>query len=394
MQSRSILSIFAVLVLLTSCVPGGGLDSPDIVPPGAETEQTGASEFGNPGGASEFGNPVALVTGQLNLIAPPKPPSDSAQPGGEGAQDEGVAYHFVTGTKGFAAKSSQDTPPPAGADGLAVKTETDPPDPPPPPPVGADGMAVVPPKPICGVNQVKMVSSDGQSYEAPVLDDCSFRIEVVAKKYYHMSFLNQGVVQSRLAVGEIGAIPLFSFKVVESEVPLSLGSISRTGNIATAGDDPRKWSDADGDGTNDYYDADDDNDGIPDNEEYDCNLNGFIDDFDNAPCSIEGPPPEPRVIVVTPFNGESDVNSMKKNRVKVSCEIDLGVFDSGRIKLKGSDNSEPLAVCNLYEGNTVIECTHAMPFNAGVTYTATMGATFCMSGDTLSETAWTFTAAL
>ncbi len=381
MHARSIVSITALLFLLTSCVPGGGLDSPDNVPTGAEVEKTGASEFGNPQeqggsefgnpqGGSEFGNPIALVTGQLKLIAEKAPsgneePAPGDNPGFAGDQ-VGLAPGFTTG-------------------GSTV----------PEPPAPGPGSFATPPKLICGVDHVKLTASDGEVHESDIQDDCSFRIEVPSNQLYHMSFWSAGSIQSRLVVSVVGGVPLHTFNIPASDTPLDLGAIARTGKIATAANDPRAWSDRDGDGLNDKDDPDDDNDGIPDVEEPDCDLDGFPDDGDeDSACSAGGSSSGPRVLAASPFSGETDIGELQKIRVKVSCPVDVGQFDSGKIKLEDEVAATIACVSVLFVGNTVIECTHALPFVHNMTYTATLLETDCDGGESIPQTSWTFKTAL
>ncbi len=109
--------------------------------------------------------------------------------------------------------------------------------------------------------------------------DCQFEFDLATGKAWSLKFSLASNESVRLFFANGSDLSAFYF-LSDSNMSVDLGSISFTGNFASAQNEATAQNDRDGDGMSDFDDQDDDNDGIADADEPDCDNDGIIDDFE------------------------------------------------------------------------------------------------------------------
>ncbi len=333
---------FIVLVVGMLCLGFAGCQQ------GGFTETPNADIPDNPSGGSEFGNP-RMISGSVQAATATEP--GNLEPSGDTSGEPGVG---------------------SGGDG--------------------DGSFVLVQKmATCAADQVVLINSESQRIEGDIEADCTFEFEPATDQAYRMEFEQAGEIIATLFVNSSEEFPNATFFFSAGQPAMDLGVINFSDGVAEATNNPLLLNDRDGDGMSDGADTDDDNDGVLDNDEEDCDLDGFPDDVDNdSMCSAPGS--FVQVLSVSPFNGQTNVGTLATIKVRVDCEIEPGLFDSSAVVAKRQPDNQLLPLmCNLLDGNTLIECTHIDPFTTNRTYKAELGTTIdCVGGAKVGMREWLF----
>lgn len=242
----------------------------------------------------------------------------------------------------------------------------------------------------CDADQVIATNSSAETVSAEVSDDCSFSLSLAIGESYSISFLEGGTFVASLVFDTgINGVSSSSLPVNDSGATVNLGSVTITGNVASAENEPLSQLDNDDDGIDDLSDTDDDDDGIEDTSEEDCDLDGVIDDFDDDDCGSvlaenSGDENTAGIYRVKPYNGNEEVDLNKKIRVTAACEVDSSTVTSENFKVV-SDNGDEIACTysistSEENGFDHIKCEHDIDLEANMGYKIQFSGVQCLNG--------------
>lgn len=245
----------------------------------------------------------------------------------------------------------------------------------------------------CAADSVIATDTTGETEVGSIEHDCSFELELTIGRSYVISFTADGAFVATLIFDS--GVTGFSDSVMgisDGDDPIGLGTITISGNTATSANNPLDVLDQDGDGTLDSEDRDDDDDGIDDEDEGDCDLDGYLDDHDDDDCDEDAD--GDRILRVKPANHSDDVDLDKDVRVKASCTIDQTSVTADSFSVVSAEGD---AIACTYEfmgegTGSMVRCRHHdNPFVANTVYTATVSGMRCEGGSELVEASWSFT---
>lgn len=140
----------------------------------------------------------------------------------------------------------------------------------------------------CVADEVVATDSVGEATTENMDTDCTFSIELIVGEVYSFGFALKGSQVATMAFSHSSeTLPTSVLAIGAGDAPLDFGRITIEGSSGYSETEPSTVNDLDEDGIVDYDDEDDNNNGIPDTHEEDCDLDGFWDvyDADTAGCT-------------------------------------------------------------------------------------------------------------
>ena len=260
------------------------------------------------------------------------------------------------------------------------------------------GMLVTP----CAADTIAAVDSLAASRTSVVNAGCAFELTLPVDAAYRINLVQSGKAFAAVTFKNGPArLPSPVMFVSRGADRIDLGLVTIAGDVATPGEEPSMQTDRDGDGVNDYDDADDDNDSIEDVHEEDCDFDGFLndDDEERSTCSADQPPVgdgTAGVFEVRPLNNEGiaeDTEPVELTEVveaRASCVLDRSSVTSATFTVQSSLGAIDCTFVYSSDDEQVT-CRHdTMNFVAGVIYTATIDGVQCVDGTPLNTIAWSW----
>lgn len=244
----------------------------------------------------------------------------------------------------------------------------------------------------CLADTIIATTTTGTTSTATLDSNCDFNLELQTGQSYVISFVLDGqFVASLLFDTGISGFGDSVFSVDDSTGDINLGAITFSGNLASSEHNPLEYCDSDDDGIHDFDDDDDDGDDIYDYYESDCDLDGYIDDYDDDSCSSS----DSNLVRVKPSEDDDEVDLDKDVKVKTACVIDESTVTAESFAVVSEDESHVVACTysihsDESQGDT-IKCEHdADPFLADTVYTVTLTGITCDDSSALGDGTWSF----
>lgn len=262
----------------------------------------------------------------------------------------------------------------------------------------------------CPADRVIATDTAGETTQTDVRSGCSFELPLTPDRSYVISYtLEDQFVATLIFQSSVSSLTSSVLFVSSGSTGIDLGKITFDNGKASPEKNPVAQNDRDGDGDDDLDDEDDDNDSTPDEEEEDCDLDGYLDDDDESECEEEedeeegdnggddeedegeGEAEQPRVLEVTPRNGETHVDLDDEIRLRFGCAIDESTLTAGTFTVT-AQNDTVTCEFDLDDSGDRVDCEHEEdPFLENRTYTATVAGMKCEDGQTIAATSWSWT---
>ena len=258
---------------------------------------------------------------------------------------------------------------------------------------------------LCAADLLVAVDSAAQTTQAEVDDDCRFEMTLTVRKAYAMTFsLSGSFVATFVYNPGYTSVTSSMWVVGRGSDDLNLGLATFTDDEAISEVNFASINDQDEDGFFDFDDEDDNGDGTRDEEEPDCDLDGFWDshDDDDAACEeedeeggdeeedTEGADGTGIVLAVVPRNNQLEVDLEKEIRVRTDCAINLESVTVDTFQVSGPDQA---VVCTweLSDDGKTVDCEPQDALLPSTVYTALVSGVQCDNGSVVPDTTWSWT---
>jgi hypothetical protein len=243
----------------------------------------------------------------------------------------------------------------------------------------------------CGADALTAINSQGQEQKVSLGADCHFSITLPTNQGYAFLFTAKDQFVARLVANPGDSFPRLSFFLSLAPSTIDLGPVQLQKDLALPTNSPLSQVDRDKDGLTDAVDPDDDNDGLPDVEEKDCDLDGFIDD-DDASSSCPALGSSQPVLQVSPFSGQTGVESTEPIRVRLGCAVNMSLFTPMDFTVRPSGGSTFIPCSFTFPDAKTIECDHGS-FTPNTAFEGTLSEIDCQDGSKTQTVTWSWTTA-
>lgn len=250
----------------------------------------------------------------------------------------------------------------------------------------------------CPADQIIATDSTAQTTTATINSNCSFSLNLTPQKAYVLSLLlNDSFMATVIFNNNSNTLSSTVIIVSSGTTAIDLGVVTINGSTATPENQPASQSDLDDDDIFDFDDDDDDNNGVSDDAETDCDLDGYQDSYDDDDDScdddsedIETEDTEQAIVFeVNPKNGASNIQTNEDIEARFGCEIDLTTVNNTNFQVTSETET---ITCDFESSSsdTRIDCEPESDFEINTTVTVTLNGIQCASGDTVSTITWSF----